>query len=188
MPQLIPYGAAVTLRRPLMLAGAYLTSSPTIAAGDYNVSQDGGTYGALDTTPTWTNDEINLPISAAEATCARGSIRIHDAAGGEFDDDTVKFETYGHPLSAHPTLGEPLGVAGEVDDASATTTVFVGASGLSTTDDFYNGALVVFQSGALAGVARPIVDYDGSGLAFTVAPALPSAPADNVRFLIVGRG
>lgn len=188
MSQLIPYGAAVTLRRPLMLAGAYLTSSPAIAAGDYNVSQDGGAYGALDTTPTWTNDEINLPLSAAEATCARGSIRIHDVAGGEFDDDTVKFETYGHPLSAHPNLGEPLGVYGEVDDASATTTVLVGAAGLSAVDDFYNGALIVFQSGSLAGVARPIVDYVGSTRTLTVAPALPSAPADDVRFLIVGRG
>lgn len=80
-----------------------------------------------------------------------------------------------------------IGVAGSVDDDSASTTVFDGDSSLSSTDHFYTGSVLVFTSGSLRGIARRITGYVGSTRTITVAPALPSAPADETPFIIMGR-
>lgn len=169
------------------VTGTFQAENVDITEGTANAMTIGG-----DTTAglcgALASGDVVFALTADEMQCQLGHVTLIDAAGDDWDDNKVYFDTYGHPLSQHPNLGEPLGVYGQVDDASATTTVFVGAAGLSTTDDYYNGAQVVMLEGVLAGLVRPVVDYDGSGLEFTVSPAWPSAPADNARFLIVGRG
>lgn len=77
-------------------------------------------------------------------------------------------------------------IATSVNDASPTTTSWIGAAGLSATDDFYNGALVVFTSGTLLGLARKITDYVGSTLTITTS-AFPSAPGNGDEFVIISR-
>lgn len=77
-------------------------------------------------------------------------------------------------------------ISGTVDDASATTTSFDGDSALSATNDFYNDSYLVFVSGTLAGLGRPISDYVGSTKTFTFSTAFPSAPANGSAFLILG--
>lgn len=84
-------------------------------------------------------------------------------------------------------LMDESAIQGSVNDASATTTGFVGDSGLSSTNDFYNGSVLVFTSGTLKGLARKVSDYVGSTKTFTLSSALPSAPANGVTFFIVGR-
>jgi predicted amidohydrolase len=54
-------------------------------------------------------------------------------------------------------------------------------------NDHYNGAFVVFYSGALAGQSRKISDYDGTTKVLTVAVAFTEAPAAGDDFLIIGR-
>ncbi len=76
---------------------------------------------------------------------------------------------------------------GSVNDAGATTTVWIGDSGLSAIDDFYNGAQLVFVSGALAGVMERVSDYVGATRTFTMDHAFPASPANADQFVILGK-
>lgn len=77
-------------------------------------------------------------------------------------------------------------ISSSIDDASPTSTSFAGASGLSTSDDFYNNSILIFVTGNDAGIAREITDYTGSTLTFTTG-AFPVAPANGDEFMIIGR-
>lgn len=79
-------------------------------------------------------------------------------------------------------------IHGQVDDEAATASSFAAATGLSATDDTYNRLWLVFVSGALQGISRQITDYVGSTRTFTLVDALPAAPADEDRFIIIGHG
>lgn len=74
-------------------------------------------------------------------------------------------------------------VATAVNDASATTTVWI-TDLTEATDDHFNGRSIVFITGNLAGQATDITDYNGTTKAITVT-AVTEAPADNDRFIIV---
>lgn len=82
----------------------------------------------------------------------------------------------------HQSVGSA--VEGVVDNslADATTTSF--KTDLTAVDDFYNGQLLVFTTGALAGQARPILDYAQTNGVITLDEALTSTPADAVEFAI----
>ena len=67
--------------------------------------------------------------------------------------------------------------------ASSTTTV-VETNLTEATDDHYNGGVVIFTSGALAGQRSDISDYNGTTKQLTVT-ALTEAPASGVSFVIV---
>jgi hypothetical protein len=54
-----------------------------------------------------------------------------------------------------------------------------------TTDDHYNGQVLIFTSGNLAGESRLIIDYDGTTKEITVHPSLTEAPADTDAFVIL---
>lgn len=67
---------------------------------------------------------------------------------------------------------------------------------LSSVDDFYNGSVLVFNSGLLQGQARMVSDYVGSTktVTFTGSPGsahpdapFPVAPSPNDRVTIIGR-
>ncbi len=73
-------------------------------------------------------------------------------------------------------------VTGTVSTGSTTTVVTTGLS--ETTDDHYNGRVVVFRSGNLTGQAATITDYNGSTKALTVS-TLTEAPGNGDTFVIV---
>lgn len=73
-------------------------------------------------------------------------------------------------------------VTGTVSTGSTTTVVTTGLS--ETTDDHYNGRVIVFRSGNLAGQAAAISDYNGSTKALTVS-TLTEAPGNGDTFVIV---
>lgn len=81
-----------------------------------------------------------------------------------------------------------------VDDSTPANNNFNGPSGLSSTDDFYNGCVWQFTSGALDGIARKITNYIGatrtfefSGAAGSADAAFPTAPANGDTGIILGR-
>jgi len=74
--------------------------------------------------------------------------------------------------------------ASQLNDASATTSVFI-TDLTETTDDHYNNMTIIFTSGALAGQARRIHDYAGATKTITVYPAFTEAPADDDTFVIL---
>lgn len=74
-------------------------------------------------------------------------------------------------------------VTATVNDAGATTTTFIGSGFTEATDDHFNGRLITFLTGALAGQQTDITDYTGATQTFTVT-ALTEAPANGVSFVI----
>lgn len=83
-------------------------------------------------------------------------------------------------------LYEGGAISSSVVDATPTTTAFDGASGLSTTDDFYNGMMCVFTSGPNAGVPRRVNNYVGSALTLEFDSAFPSTPVNGNTFVLIG--
>ena len=80
----------------------------------------------------------------------------------------------------------PGGAVVDDNDPDPTATAF--ETNLSeATNDHYNGAFVVFTSGALLGQSRKISDYDGTSKVLTVAAAFTEAPTVGDTFLILGR-
>ena len=76
-------------------------------------------------------------------------------------------------------------VTGSISDASPSTTAFTGDAALSTTDDFYNKALLTFRAGPNAGITRKITDYVESTKGFTLERALPATPTNGDAFHII---
>lgn len=79
-------------------------------------------------------------------------------------------------------------VVAQVNDAAATSSAFAADGFTEATDDHFNGRLITFLTGALAGQQTDIIDYDAAGGAqgsqeFTVT-ALTEAPANDVFFII----
>lgn len=74
-------------------------------------------------------------------------------------------------------------VVGTVGSGSTTTKV-VSSSITESTNDHYNGRLIVFRTGALAGQAASITDFSGASKEFTVS-ALTEAPTSGDLFVIV---
>lgn len=57
----------------------------------------------------------------------------------------------------------------------------------SSVDNFWNDALLLITSGALAGQVKKITDYDGTSKFVTVETGFTSTPADAVTFAIINR-
>lgn len=74
-----------------------------------------------------------------------------------------------------------------VNDAAASTTVFIGAAGLSASDDFYNNSWLLFVEGANAGIMERISDYVGATRTITMANAFPASPANGDDFVILAK-
>ena len=74
-------------------------------------------------------------------------------------------------------------IPASVNDAGASTTAFI-TDLTSAVDDFYNGRVIIFTSGALANQATNITDYAGATKTVTVT-ALTAAPANSVTFVVV---
>ncbi|MEO0477135.1 MAG: hypothetical protein AAF085_14365 [Planctomycetota bacterium] len=116
---LVPYGAALTIYRPMMLAGTYLTSAPTIAAGDVQISKDGGVFANVATLPTFTNGQLAIALSATELQAEQVTIRwVDQTADKEWDDDASVLTTAGNGSA----LLSDVNVAMRGTDGANTTT------------------------------------------------------------------
>jgi hypothetical protein len=80
----------------------------------------------------------------------------------------------------------PTGLVVDDNDPDPLATAFE-TNLTEATNDHYNGAFLVFSSGALLGQSRKISDYDGTSKVVTVTVAFTEAPAGGDAFLIVGR-
>ena len=74
-------------------------------------------------------------------------------------------------------------IVAQVNDGSATTTVFIGDGFTEATADHMNGRLITFISGVLSGQQTDITDYSATTQSFTVT-ALTEAPANETFFVI----
>ena len=74
-------------------------------------------------------------------------------------------------------------IVAQVNDAAASTTVFIADGFTEATNDHFNGRLITFISGALSGQQTAITDYVGATQTITVT-ALTEAPAENDFFIV----
>lgn len=86
-------------------------------------------------------------------------------------------------------------ISSSIPSGTPTTGTFIGASGLSSTDNFYQGCMLAFTSGTLKGIARAVSSYTGSSKTFSFTGAtgaidapFPTAPSTSDTFDILGRG
>lgn len=183
----------------------YMLTIPSLVAGQYfvDVFDRGGVSPAEDDehvaegTVEWNGSTI-----VYIATAADGKVVVPDTQ--KVDLNTAKTRAVGdvgagntaHLLQSAdsgatyvaraPSGTAPTGSVVDDNDPDPSTTAF--ETDLSeASDDHYNGAFLVFYSGALSGQARKISDYDGTTKVITVATAFTEAPVANDDFMIVGR-
>lgn len=140
-------GAAFTFYVGLVARASrpQLQAAPTLAAGDFQVSIDGGGFNNLATLPTVTpaaGKAVQISLSAAEMTGDNIVVMCSDVAGAQWDDLMICIQT----------------TARQIDDLAFPTT-----SGRSVDVDASGGVEVgSFQAGAItpAAIATDAIDSD----------------------------
>lgn len=173
-----------TIKTQAVTAAAGVTF-PTSVASPTNI-----TAGTITTTTNLTNAPTAGDFTAAMKTSLNAATpaSVTGSVGSVTARVTANADQVAGSATAATNLGAQLlaQASGNVNDAAATTTSFVGNAGLSATNDAYTNQVIAFTSGTLAGVARKVADYVGATKTFTLTPALPSAPANSVTFVILG--
>lgn len=110
------YGVEKIFYRPLLTTGSTTFKElPTIVAGDFQVSTDGGAWTNLDTLPTEVpggTEQVKITVSAVEMEGEQISIRAIDAAGAEWEPAWWTIET-----EANTLLNDLLGALANVGSA-----------------------------------------------------------------------
>lgn len=148
------------------LAGTALPAAAADAAGGLPISDAGGLD--LDTKLAATN----------EVTAARMGALTDLINGGRLDllIDAI--------LARLIALALTTGAVA-TDGSNSATSFKTDLS--SSVDNFWNDALLLITSGALAGQVKKITDYDGTSKFVTVETGFTSTPADAVTFAIINR-
>lgn len=104
-------------------------------------------------------------------------------------DSKVLLSTSAQTGVTIPTIFDTMLLGSSINTAvtTATTTVFSGQSGLSGTANAYTNAILVFTSGANAGLSHRIASYVPTNNVFTMQNPFPVAPASTDTFKIVSR-
>ena len=130
----------------------------------------------------WGSGAITAGVIATDAIgsdelAATAVAEIADAVWDEAMSGHLTLGTYGQWARSH-------GLTGEVNDAGATTTVFIGGGFTEATAGHFNGQVITFTSGACLGQSRVINDYAVTTQTFTLGEALTDAPANGDDFVI----
>lgn len=113
MFSLVKYGVAADLYTVLLTrASLDAKDNPTLAAGDVQVSKDGGAYANITTLPSAVpsgSDNIKIPLSATELTCKTITIRFKDQTNpAEWEQQRLILQTYGHASAMIPGIAADL--------------------------------------------------------------------------------
>ena len=114
----------------------------------------------------------------------RGYVVFKDAASGRYlGMFVVDPEVRENPFLATVLYGQ---VAASIASPTVWTIAFTGDPDAAS-DDFYQGMVLFFISGALQTVGRKVASYAHAVPSFTVDEAFPIAPSDGDQFLLAGR-
>jgi hypothetical protein len=123
------------------------------------------------------SDPLDVNVSEIGGNAAAGFLSGTDKLAADIEaisGDTTAAESLEAALEAV--------VVGTAQSGSSTTSIITDLT--EATNDHYNGRRLVWRSGALAGQACDITDYNGSSKTLTVT-ALTEAPANGDLFAIV---
>jgi len=121
-----------------------------------------------------TDAKVAADVTIASVTGAVGSVTATVTA------NTIQIS--GSTTAADNLEAGALGLVSSTCAAGSTTTSVV-TNLTEATDDHYNGRVITFTSGALAGQSSSVSDYNGTTKALTVV-ALTEAPANTDSFVI----
>lgn len=142
-----------------------LQANPTIAAGDFKVSIDGGAFANPATLPAVTpaaGKAVKVTLSAAEMNGDNISFYGSDAAGAEWMDTPLICIQPGFDLANHATPLGSIPVLGIVDSGtlqSATATTAVLRAAASFANSRLVGATILITGGTGVGQSRVITTY-----------------------------
>jgi len=167
-----------------------LQANPTIAAGDFQRSVNGGAFGNLTNLPTVTpagGTRVEIVLSAAETTAAGAGgeiwVRWIDAAGAEWCDGYTSLRVHTAELdtpdiadavwdevltSGTHDVGYSAGqrlrymiLTGAVAQGGTANSITLAATE-SATDNIFNENIISIVDGTGAGQTRLIAEYDGT--------------------------
>lgn len=174
--------------------------STTTAQLGVNIVQISTDSAAADNLEAYCDGTTPMPVNAiqvsGDATAADNAELFFDGTGYNASNSTVgTVTTVTNGVNVTQISGDSVAAdnaelffenitTGSVNDAGATTTSFI--SDLSSaTNNFYADRVIVFTSGTLAGVSRPIYSYTGATKTVTFDEPLTSAPANGVTFMLL---
>lgn len=168
--------------------GIYLATVPTLALGAYRfvVKQYITPASPVQADAVLGGGGFDWTGSALVQQPANYGAMVIDASGN-VAADVVEISGDATAADRAEAFFEGAIAVGTVNDASATTTSFIGSAGFSAVDDFYNGMSLVFTSGALANQVRRVNDYVGATKTFSFSVAFTSAPANGSSLIVLGR-
>jgi len=160
----IPYGAAYSFSAPIIKAGSTdyaLTADWTPAAGDVQISKDGGAFANIATLPTFISGAaaLNWSLSATECEATEIVIQVIDSATKAVQDQFFRLQT---TKASALQVGVP-----QVVQSAGDTAITLDATAAAQTD-FYKGCVVAITSGSGANQARIITAYNGTTKAATI--------------------
>jgi hypothetical protein len=147
--------------------------NPTLAAGDVKIRKDGGSESNVTTLPTvlGSGKVVKVVLSATEMEADNITLTFADAAGSEWCDLIANIPTWRTLLRQ----GTAQGGAGAYIDLD---------TGSSSSDDFYNNALIHIYKGTGLGQSRIISDYTGSSRRATVNENWVTNPDSTSEFKV----
>lgn len=133
---------------------------------------------------------LSSGTGTGQVSISSGLLRLSPTGVDDIYDEATSGHTtagtYGDKFGAHlPAILKGLTTSGSTTTAivmNATTGLDGGVP--SATDDFYNGCVLIFTSGALAGQRTNVTDYVGSTQTLTVT-ALTGSAVSGVTFILV---
>lgn len=154
-----------------------LQANPTLAAGDVQISKDGGAFANLTTLPAVTpaaGRAVKVDLSATEMTADQVMVQFVDAAGAEWDDLIINIQTAARQID---DLAFPV-VSGRGVDVDASGGVEIGS--------FQAGAIgaAAFAAGAIdaAAIGTGAIDADAFAPDAITAAKIANGAIDAATF------
>ena len=175
-------GAAVPITAGgLVSADVTAISTDTTAANNAELFFDGTGYAG-----GTTKLGVDVVAISGDTTAADNAEAMFDGTG--YAGGTTKLAVNAVALSGSTTAADnaEAGYTGIVTGTAITGTLSTTAFTTNlteATDDHYNGRIITFTSGVLAGQQREITDYNGTTKTITVA-AMTDAPSNTDAFFI----
>lgn len=131
--------------------------------------------------------QVDVTQISSGATAAQNLEAMYDGTG--YAGGTVKLGVDIVSISSSTTSADNLELSTKAIIAGAATAGTLSTTQMTTnlteaTDDHYNGRIILWTSGTLAGQATDITDYAGSGGTLTFS-TVTDAPSANDPFVIV---
>lgn len=167
--------------------GASVGGSGVISSGNISVHSD-WTLAEVSSSGMPGVYQLDIADVVLEASGDSSVIMLHGATNMvpvliEIELDKIDYQSasYAKLESSASTIVTGNPVAGTLSTTEMTTNL------TETTDDHYNGRVLVFTSGTLAGQATNITDYDGASkkLTFTALTEAPQTGGQLTSFVIV---